>query len=73
MGFWAEQYLLQAYLADNQRCEVLLSLQALHRERRDALWELVPRLAQFQNFPTGFWLRMAEPPRELRTATGPSR
>jgi hypothetical protein len=57
--YWAEQYLLQAFLAFNDQFEVLLGAQLVARERRERLEELLPlathatSIGQFQSL----WLR----------------
>ena len=45
LGFWNEQYLLQAYLSDNPRWRIVLAAQALARDRRADLEAAVPSLA----------------------------
>lgn len=52
--YWAEQYLLQAYLAFNNRIHVLAALHALSRERAPQLSELIPSVASGQ--PASLWL-----------------
>lgn len=54
--FWAEQYLLQAFLAFNDKFEVLLALHALQRRFPEELAELVPS-ARPQARPSAMWLR----------------
>jgi predicted O-methyltransferase YrrM len=54
--YWTEQYLVQAFLAFNSGYEVLASLHALARERRDEMAELLPPGAA--DWPGGaFWMR----------------
>ena len=54
--YWTEQYLVQAFLAFNSGYEVLASLHALQRERREAMAELLPPGAV--DWPGGaFWMR----------------
>lgn len=53
--FWAEQYLLQAFLAFNGAFEVLLGNHALARLHPAGLGELVP--LPWYGVPSGFWLR----------------
>jgi hypothetical protein len=57
LGFWNEQYLLQAYLAENPNWRIVLATQALLRERRDDLEAAVPSLAGSPAQPTSFWIR----------------
>ena len=57
LGFWNEQYLLQAYLADNPHWRVVLSAQALLRERRADFEAAVPSLAGSSSQPSNFWIR----------------
>jgi hypothetical protein len=57
LGFWNEQYLLQAYLSDNARWRVVLAAQALARERRADFEAAVPALADSGSEPTNFWIR----------------
>ena len=62
LGFsWAEQYLLQAFLAFNREFEVLFGSAALKRESPDAISELVPS-ATAASRPAAFWLRRVQPP-----------
>jgi len=56
LGFWNEQYLLQAYLAENRRWCVVLAAQALARERRGEFEAAVPSLAGSASQPTSFWV-----------------
>lgn len=57
LGFsWAEQYLLQAFLAFNQRFEVLFGAAALMRDRPEAITRLVPSAARAVR-PSAFWIR----------------
>lgn len=53
---WAEQYLLQAFLAFNEDFEVLAGLHALARDRPVELSRLVPSMGTGGN-PASFWLR----------------
>lgn len=57
LGFWNEQYLLQAYLADSSRWDLVLAAQALLRERRADLESVVTSLAGSSSQPTSFWIR----------------
>src|SRR3954451_9824373 len=54
--YWTEQYLVHAFLAFNAGYEVLASMHALQRDRRDAMAELLwPAVA---DWPGGaFWMR----------------
>lgn len=53
--YWAEQYLLQAFLAFNDAFEVLLPAQALAREHPDRLAAVVPSFAAGAS-PGAMWL-----------------
>lgn len=55
---WAEQYLLQAFLAFNSAFEVLLPAHAIARAHPDALAEIVPSFAGGAS-PGAFWMRRA--------------
>lgn len=54
--YWAEQYLLQAFLAYNDRFEVLFSARAVAREYPAELARVVRSFGP-RNRPTSFWLR----------------
>lgn len=55
---WAEQYLLQAFLAFNEQFEVVLPVHALWRDRHDQLVQVIPDLAQIEGEgPGAFWIR----------------
>ncbi len=54
--YWAEQYLLQAFLCENSDWEVLVAAYALHRRRRDDLTRLIPNAVGAPP-PLSFWLR----------------
>jgi hypothetical protein len=56
---WNEQYLLQAFLSMNRGYEVLLSAQALVRDRRDDVAELIPTLRD-ASAPSALWIRSVE-------------
>jgi hypothetical protein len=56
---WAEQYLLQAYLAHNETYEVLLSTAALHRHRATEVRRLIAH-APVRQGPSALWLRRTE-------------
>ncbi len=53
--FWAEQYLLQAFLAFNDAFEVLLPAQAIAREHGERLGRVVPSFGPGVS-PAAFWL-----------------
>ncbi len=53
--YWAEQYLLQAFLAFNDAFEVLLPAQALAREQPDRLGRVIPSFGPGVS-PGAFWL-----------------
>jgi Methyltransferase domain len=54
--YWTEQYLVHAFLAFNSGFEVLASMHALQRDRRDAMGELLPPAVA--DWPGGaFWMR----------------
>jgi len=54
--YWAEQYLLQAFLACNADFEVLLAVTALARDRSEAFAELLPATVT-RRAGAAFWLR----------------
>jgi hypothetical protein len=54
--FWAEQYLLQAFLAFNPEFEILVGAHALARKFPDETRELIPS-AGTGIAPSAFWLR----------------
>jgi predicted O-methyltransferase YrrM len=54
--YWAEQYLLQAFLADNPRYEVLCAVYALCRDRPDAMARLAPTWRAGAT-ASAFWMR----------------
>jgi hypothetical protein len=58
--FWAEQYLLQAFLALNREFEILFGNHALYRGFPDRIGKLIPTAGPRIN-PSGFWLRRSEP------------
>jgi hypothetical protein len=61
LGFsWAEQYLLQAFLAFNPKFEIVFGTAALAREYPDEIRELIPRAATAVR-PSAFWVRRVEP------------
>jgi hypothetical protein len=56
--FWTEQYMLEAFLTFNAGFEVILALNALHKDRNPALYDAIPVLAdQPQVEPGSFWIR----------------
>jgi hypothetical protein len=56
--FWTEQYMLEAFLTLNTDYEVILALNALHKDRNPALYEAMPGLAgKPQLEPGSFWIR----------------
>jgi len=57
--YWAEQYLLQALLAGNDRLEVLVGAHALWREDPDRLRAAIPNIDP-DNPPISFWFRVRE-------------
>jgi predicted O-methyltransferase YrrM len=57
--YWGEQYLLQAFLAQNPRWEVVLPLNALVRERPAEVARFV-RSFQPNAGPGAFWIRSTE-------------
>jgi hypothetical protein len=57
---WAEQYLLQAFLAFNHDFEVVLPNYALARAAPDALARAIPSFDPRTVSPGGFWLRRRE-------------
>lgn len=54
---WAEQYLLQAFLAFNRDFEVLLPNHALARAAPEALRRAIPSFDPRTVHPGGFWIR----------------
>jgi hypothetical protein len=57
--FWQEQYLLQAFLAFNDRFEVMLATHALDRMFPEEVGRLVPS-APARVPPSSFWLRRVD-------------
>jgi len=55
--YWAEQYLLQAFLAYNPRFEVLLAAYHLSREDPARLARTIPSFSP-ELWPASFWLRV---------------
>ena len=54
--YWAEQYLLQAFLAFNNKFETVAPLHALFRDRNRAFSALVPSVSD-GGYPGSFWCR----------------
>jgi hypothetical protein len=54
--YWAEQYLLQAFLAFNSQFEIVAPLHALFRDRTRAFSVLVPSVND-GGYPGSFWFR----------------
>jgi hypothetical protein len=54
--YWAEQYLLQAFLSLNEQYQIACALYALSRERPERLRELVPAWRD-DSVPGAFWIR----------------
>jgi hypothetical protein len=54
--FWAEQYLLQAFLAFNREFEVMIGAHAVARDYPDELSRLVPA-GRTDTPPSAFWIR----------------
>jgi Methyltransferase domain len=58
---WAEQYLLQAFLAFSRDFEVVIPNYALARAAPDTLQRLIPSFDPRTVRPGGFWIRRREP------------
>jgi hypothetical protein len=58
---WAEQYLLQAFLAFNRDFEVLMPNYALARAEPDALRRAIPSFDPQTVHPGAFWIRRTDP------------
>ena len=58
--YWAEQYMLQALLAENDHWEVLVACYALSRMQPTELTKLVPNVVGSPP-PLSFWLRRVTP------------
>jgi hypothetical protein len=54
--YWAEQYLLQAFLSCNPSYEVIWAAQAVVRDQRERVQLLIPSMQEHQ-WPSAFWLR----------------
>jgi predicted O-methyltransferase YrrM len=57
--YWAEQYLLQAFLSMNAGYEVMLAVTALKRERGERFGEILPP-GRISGPGAAFWLRRTE-------------
>jgi hypothetical protein len=55
-GFWNEQYLLQAHLAENPRSAVLFGAQAVTRRHRDEVERVVPSFRGSPHQAVSFWI-----------------
>ena len=55
--FWNEQYLLQAYLADNARVEVVWGGSWMHRRHPEELEKALSSYDRQHRFPGSFWFR----------------
>ena len=55
--YFAEQYLLQAFLSGNPAYEVVLASHAVARMHHEALGRVIPTLAAVQYGPAAFWIR----------------
>lgn len=55
--YWAEQYLVQAFLAFNDRIHVLWAAHAVHREQRDRLSRVIPNYRP-DAAPLSLWMRV---------------
>jgi predicted O-methyltransferase YrrM len=60
--YWSEQYLLQAFLACNERYEVMLANHLLARTEPQRLQRTIPSAARRGNWPSSFWIRARRPP-----------
>lgn len=57
--FWAEQYMLSAYLQGNSQMRPVLPLHQMSRERTKELVELFPRLTEPGQRPGAYWIEVA--------------
>jgi hypothetical protein len=55
--YWAEQYLLQAFLACNPHFEILFASHFLSRTEGERLRELIPNTGRTDKPPASIWLR----------------
>jgi predicted O-methyltransferase YrrM len=60
--FWNEQYLLQAYLADNSRSEVVWGSSWMHRRHPEDLAKAFASYDRRTRFPGSFWFRRSGRP-----------
>lgn len=58
-SYFTEQYLLQAYLAENPRWQILFAAHALWHERHEQLSRLFPSARLRTTGPAAFWMRRA--------------
>ncbi len=70
--YWAEQYLLQAFLAFNDAFSVLVPAQAIAREHPERLRRVIPSFTS-EVSPGSLWLERKEAVSELRDESRPSR
>jgi Methyltransferase domain len=63
--YWAEQYLLQAFLAFNRAFSVVIPASAVAREHPGRLGQAIPSFVEGVN-PGSLWLRRSERPTEPR-------
>ena len=71
MFYWAEQYLLQAFLTQNSAWEVVLPLNALVRERQGDVAQLVPSFRPGAG-PGAFWIRRKGGRRSIDSSADPT-
>jgi predicted O-methyltransferase YrrM len=55
--FWNEQYLLQAFLADNAHVEIVWASNWMHRRHPDELEKSISSYDRNTRFPGSFWFR----------------
>jgi hypothetical protein len=55
--FWAEQYMLYAYLLGNETVEVVLPLHMLSRQREEEMLKFFPEMRDAKMPPSALWLR----------------
>lgn len=60
--FWAEQYLLDAFLRGNQRFDIVFPLNQICKERAEQLSRLSETLENFSDGASAFWLEVAKSP-----------
>ncbi len=56
--YWNEQYVLGAFLLNNNQSRVLLPTQYLHRNRPDAMKRTFPKYDPAAHNPTSFWIEL---------------